>query len=175
MRLIIQKSSLFKNPSSHRPQHKMLAIHSLQEFHNLLTDRPPTTKTYRGVGTEVIEGIWDRQSHWCSARQMSNRELSLLAEYLDVPQHELRGPFLVDSRIACSHCLSAISFVDFVSTAVEGHQHNKKMIADILCGRGGFWVTIGGKNAERVVKCFHCKTANTYQSHTYSSPNYAYA
>ncbi|MDZ5608649.1 hypothetical protein U2I54_16620 [Bacillus pseudomycoides] len=111
-------------------------------------------------------------------REMTPSEVSELAQYLDITKEsELKGPFLINRDLICTNCNRRLTFLDFVKTAVEVESgfHSKNLIADILCGRNGHWITIGGKNAERIVTCSNCEYDIEYPGHEYTGKNYRYA
>ena len=84
---------------------------------------------------------------------------------------------MVDSSLICPKCSRKLTFLDFVKTAIEGDPklHSKERIADILSGRNGNWLTIGGRKFERTVYCSNCGEGIVYRTHNYSNRNYAYA
>eukprot|EP01116_Phalansterium_solitarium_P012431 TRINITY_DN286_c0_g1_i1.p2 TRINITY_DN286_c0_g1~~TRINITY_DN286_c0_g1_i1.p2 ORF type:complete len:127 (-),score=29.54 TRINITY_DN286_c0_g1_i1:138-518(-) len=107
-------------------------------------------------------------------REMTANELDALAAALGVDAKELRGPFLMGPEYVCG-CGRQLSFVDVVGTAKKTGHHSNTILADILCGRAGFWLTVAGSDDSRAVECTACHTATSFGSHNYSSRTYAYA
>ncbi len=111
-------------------------------------------------------------------REMDEAETLKLAEYLEVPAQDLRGPLkVVDVR--CPSCTRRLSFLDFAKTAVELGAHGKEDLRHVLTGKSGEWITIRGRDGGRPVNCAQCghdvprPMAGCYSE--YSSSDYAYA
>ena len=166
----------------------MPSITSLQQYNYLITNRPTHTTTYQIDDAIATEALAKANA---GLRQMTDAEgnsthttppailISVesvveLAKYLDEATEQLQGPFYVDPALQCA-CGRQMTFTDFVSTVIESGLHDKKMIADILCGRAGTWITIGGKASVRSVRCCACDESRTYMNHNYSGGTYAYA
>ncbi|WP_024120980.1 hypothetical protein [Bacillus halotolerans] len=150
-------------------------ITSKEQFEKLIQDRPEYTETWhvnKLIAEEILLGTKTE-----NMREMTPFEISELAQYLDVEEENLQGPFFVDKTLFCPKCKRSMTFYDFVKTAIETEtgRHSKGLIAEILSGRNGHWVTIRGKKHEREVICTNCNKGIKYKNHTYTSRNYAYA
>lgn len=156
-----------------KKRNKPREITSLEQLNELLQNRPEQTETWlisKEIATDVKIASEDM-------RKMTEVEEKELANYLDVSAEDLHGPFYIDKDLVCPECNRDLTFLDFVQTAIEidGTIHSKKLIADILCGRNGSWITISGKNTKRTVFCANCQHPITYFTHNYAAHEYKYA
>ncbi len=149
----------------------MSQLCTMEAVTNLFHNRPDQTKTYR-VQDDIAVSLFSRLTD--GMRQMTGNEEMELAAFLNVDKKELAGPFFVDPQLKCS-CGRCLTFTDFTSTVFGNGVHSKKMMADILCGKNGYWLTVAGKSGKRTVKCYECDRQFEYDSHNYASPNYGYA
>lgn len=153
----------------------MREITSAEQLHSLLHDRPAETETWK-IGPDLSGSISDYVvQRTPTMRELTQEEVHELANYLNVTDEELCGPFFIDRSLICPKCGRHLTFLDFVQTVTESGLHERRMLADILCGRNGTWMTIAGKNTRRVVRCSNCQHEITYASHDYASSTYAYA
>lgn len=155
-------------------ERKLREITSKDQLTALLNERSDNTETWL-VRESVVESLLELGTN--NMREMTETEITDLAEYLDTNVQHLNRPFMVDNDLHCPKCARKLTFLDFVKTAIEGESgfHTKEMIAEILSGRKGNWLTIGGKNFERTVYCSNCGEGIIYRTHNYSNRNYAYA
>ncbi len=150
----------------------MREITSKEQLKSLLQNRTESTITWL-VNESVAEHL---QTKTDGMRKMTQCEVRELANYLNEDENELQEPFYVDKRLICPECNRSLTFLDFIKTAIETDSlHSKELIADILCGRNGHWITIGGKNMKRTVHCANCNYGITYKTHNYNNSRYAYA
>ncbi|MFF6804020.1 hypothetical protein [Streptomyces sp. NPDC012616] len=148
---------------------------TFDEVLGYLKDRPDVTRTYQVPRGSISRLACDEAA---GMREMDEAETSQLADYLDVPAKDLRGPLkVVDVR--CSYCTHHLSFLDFAKTAVESGAHGKEGLRQVLTGKSGEWITIRGRDGGRPVSCAQCGNdvprpmAGCYSE--YSSSDYAYA
>ncbi|MGX9161917.1 hypothetical protein [Priestia megaterium] len=148
-------------------------ITSKEQLISLLENRPTHTETWL-VNSSVAENLQPKTD---GMRKMTQEEVNELAQYLDVKEDDLEQPFYVDERLVCPDCNRSLTFLDFIKTAIKIEEgfHSKGLIADILCGRNGHWITVGGKNMKRTVYCTNCEYGITYTTHNYNNSRYAYA
>lgn len=152
--------------------HPMAMLSSPDEVLRLLQDRPEHTRTYE-VAPEIAGRV---PLDSVGLRRMDSAEVQELADYLELDQKALRGPFrVVDAD--CPRCGRHITFLDFVKTAIEEGVHDRAQLGDVLAGRAGNWITIRGRDGGRPVRCAGCdqtlRMPNAYSE--YSSSSYAYA
>ena len=108
-----------------------------------------------------------------SLRAITEEETTELAEYLGVSKENFQGPFYLESYLKCSFCERQISFIDIVKAATE--KHSKDLMAQVLCGKKGYWVTVKGKDDSLGVKCIRCGSNVTNELYHYVNSQYAYA
>jgi 1-acyl-sn-glycerol-3-phosphate acyltransferase len=143
-----------------------------EEVRRLLENRPEKTQTHP-VDRDLVSRVpLDAK---VELRALNDDEVRELAEYLDVDASELDGPFrVVDAN--CENCGRQISFLDFVSTAVNEGAHEKDQLRDVLTGQAGAWLTIRGADGGRPVTCIVCgQLARVSEYSEYSGGSYAYA
>jgi hypothetical protein len=159
----------------------MTMLHSLAEFESLVENRPEHSRTYQidpAIATEVRKAIPVRRAASGPVREMNPAEMRELASYLEIPVSEFRGPYSV-SDITCRSCGRHLTMLDFAKTSVDAGLHSKALVAQVLTGRAGIWVTIRGLDGGRYANCAACGQ----QSHTRfihyacdpSFPTYEYA
>lgn len=137
----------------------MTMLHSLAEFESLVENRPEKSRTYQidpAIATEVREAIRARKpSESLQVRMMNPAEMHELASYLEIPVTEFRGPFSI-SDMTCSGCGRHLTMLDFAKTSVDAGLHSKALLAPVLTGKAGHWVTIRGLDGGRHVDCATC-------------------
>jgi hypothetical protein len=148
-------------------------LDSAEDAGRLLEQRPEKTTTYQ-VSKEILDQLPHEESAG-KLRATTEEEDRELAAYLGVEVSELDRPFsVVDAK--CQNCERQISFLDFAQTAVDTGAHDKEMLATILTGRGGAWLTIRGLDGGRDVICINCgKVALEPGLPEYGNGEYRYA
>ena len=128
--------------------------------------------------TVMVDGEVDRHiranADEGQMREMTPHELTALAAFLGEAPASLKGPFHVDKMLVCPDCYRKLTFLDFIQTVMGVGSHSKRMIANILTGRNGVWVTFAGTEEVRTVRCLDCGCEIKKANHNYDSSAYNY-
>ena len=138
------------------------------ELQLLLNNRPIKSKM-----VEVEKSAMEIVKTTKALRAITEEETIELAEYLGVSKEDFQGPFYLESCLKCNFCTRQISFIDIVKAATE--KHSKDLMAQVLCGKKGYWVTVKGKDDSLGVKCIKCGTDVANNLYHYVNSQYAYA
>jgi hypothetical protein len=159
----------------------MTMLHSLAEFESLVENRPEHSRTYQidpAIAAEIWKAIPDWRAPSGPVREMNPAEMCELASYLEIPVTEFREPYSV-SDISCRGCGRHLTMLDFAKTGVDAGLHPKALIAQVLTGRAGMWVTIRGLDGGRYANCATCgkqsPTPFIHYACDPSFPKYEYA
>jgi hypothetical protein len=148
----------------------MAVLQSLEELEALLDDRPEVTRTYQvdpSIAAEMLEAIRSLDSG-VKVRQMTAPEVAELAQYLSISVEEFSGPLTV-SDIGCSGCGRRFTILDIAKTAVDDGLHAKALLAAVLTGKAGTWVTVRGKDGGRYANCSACGLRSEVPIDAYST------
>jgi hypothetical protein len=151
-------------------------LQSVDELEALLKDRPDQSRTYKidpGVVDEMIEFIRSHPSG-ANSRTMDPAEVEELARYLDVAVEDFPGRLTV-TDIACSGCGRRLTILDIAKTGVDNGLHSRELMAAVLTGRAGQWVTVRGKDGGRFVDCAACGLESVTPIDDYACSPVAYA
>ena len=155
----------------------MAVLQSLEELEVLLDDRPSETHTFKvapNAAAEILETVRSLD-YGLSIREMDAAEVKELAQYLEVAAEDFQGPLTV-SDLGCSGCGRRLSILDLAKTGVDEGLHSKEMLAAVLTGNAGQWVTVRGKDGGRHANCSACGLRSGAPFETYATsfacPNY---
>jgi transcription elongation factor Elf1 len=123
-----------------------------EEIIDIIVNKPENSVTLK-VNDYIME-IFRKSA---TLENMREENLFEIADYLKVNSDQLKGPFLVNDSLKCSNCKKNLTFLDIIKSA----PHPKEKIKNILCGKEGNWITIIGKQDNRIIKCTNCGKSNT--------------
>ena len=153
----------------------MALLNSLAEFESLLENRPEHTRTYQiapTIAPEMHKVIQAREIvsdlRW---RVMNPTEMQELASYLEISVAELHGPFSV-SDIHCHGCGRHLTILDIAKTSVDTGLHSKAVLAQVMTGHAGQWVTVRGQDGGRYADCAACGQKSQAPFKLYACPVY---
>jgi|GEM_PF-2979850 len=148
----------------------MPVLQSLEELEVLLDDRPNETRTYRVAPNAAAEilGAVRSLDNGLRIREMDTSEVEELAQYLEVASEDFQGPLTV-SDLSCSGCGRRLSILDLAKTGVEDALHSKEMLAAVLTGNAGQWVTVRGRDGGRHANCSACGRLSDAPFDSYST------
>lgn len=137
----------------------MTMLRSLTEFESLVDNRPEQSRTYQvdpAIAPEIRKAIRVMKANGTPrVRRMSPAEMRELAGYLDISVADFHGPITV-SDITCQGCGRHLSVLDIAKTSVDTGLHTKALLAKVLTGQAGHWVTIRGRDGGRYADCAAC-------------------
>jgi len=73
------------------------------------------------------------------------------------------------SDLGCSGCGRRLTILDLAKTAVEDGHHSTAILAAVLTGKAGPWVTVRGKDGGRHANCSSCGRRSDVPFDSYGS------